>query len=157
MPGKLTQCKPVRRITMSVAWAAGGLAGFLAGQYAAAEQAARMSLLPLMKSGRTVVGEQIRYPAEQPSEVTAVIVTLAPGAETGWHTHDVPTFGYVLEGELRVAYRDGSVRHFRAGDAILEAMSVAHNGRNTGDGPMRILAISIGASGIPTSRPCAAC
>jgi hypothetical protein len=85
--------------------------------------------------------------------VTAAVVTLAPGQETGWHTHGMPTFGYVLEGELEVDYGKAGVRVYRAGDAVLEAIGVAHNGRNIGAGPMRILAVFMGADGLATSEP----
>lgn len=108
---------------------------------------------PLLKSGETVVGERLVYPAQAPAEVTAAVVTLAPGQETGWHTHGVPAFGYVLEGELEVDYGDKGVRRFRAGDALLEAMGTPHNGRNTGSGPMRILAVFMGGQGLATSAP----
>jgi len=33
-----------------------------------------------------------------------VEITLLPGQQTGWHTHPVPLFGYILEGELTVDY-----------------------------------------------------
>ena len=104
-----------------------------------------------LASGRTIVDEPIAYPAAAPAKVTASIVTFAPGDETGWHRHAVPTFGYILDGELTVDYGDKVRRTYHAGDAILEAMGTAHNGRNTGTTPMRILAVFMGADGLPTS------
>jgi len=95
----------------------------------------------LLASGETIVGEKIAYPAGAPAKVTAAILTLAPGASTGWHTHGLPTFGYILEGELTVDYGDKGRRVYRAGDALLEAIAIAHDGRNTGAGSMRILAV----------------
>ena len=56
-------------------------------------------LTPLLQSGRTAIGEPIAYPAGTP-KVTAAIVTLPPGKETGWHIHAVPLFAEILEGEL---------------------------------------------------------
>jgi quercetin dioxygenase-like cupin family protein len=108
---------------------------------------------PLLSSGETVVGERIVYPAAAPAKVTAAVVTLAPGQETGRHTHGMPTFGYVIEGELEVDYGDKGTRLYRAGDAVLEAIGVPHNGRNRGAGPMRILAVFMGAHGLKTSLP----
>jgi quercetin dioxygenase-like cupin family protein len=109
--------------------------------------------VPLLSSGETVAGEPIVYPSGSPARVTAAIVTLAPGQETGWHTHGMPTFGYVIEGELEVDYGEKGIRIYRAGDAVLEAIGVAHNGRNTGTEPMRILAVFMGAEGLKTSEP----
>ncbi len=59
----------------------------------------------------------------------------------------------ILEGELTVDYGDKGVHVYRAGDALLEAIAVAHDGRNTGTVPMRILAVFMGAEGLPTSVP----
>lgn len=108
---------------------------------------------PLLASGESVVGERIVYPTAAPAKVTAAIVTLAPGQETGWHTHGVPTLGYVIEGELTVDYGERRVRRYRAGEAMLEAISTPHNGRNTGKGSARILAVFMGADGLKTSEP----
>ncbi len=127
-----------------------GLAGFLGGWSAVAE-VPLPRLTPLLASGTTVTGEVVRYPAGAPAKVTAAILTLQPGDETGWHTHGVPAFGYVLDGELTVDYGDKGRRTYRAGDALLEAMTVAHNGRNSGAGPMRILAVFMGTEGAEVS------
>ena len=42
-----------------------------------------------------------------------------------------------LEGELTVDYGDKGKHVYRAGDALLEAINVRHNGQNTGSGPAR--------------------
>lgn len=44
---------------------------------------------------------------------------------------------------------------YRAGEAVLEAIDLAHNGRNIGDKPMTILAVFMGAEGLAPSRPAA--
>ena len=126
--------------------------GFCAGRIATAREA-EPRLFPLVSSGQTVTGETIAYPVDAPAQVTAVILTLQPGEETGLHTHSVPVFGYVLEGELTVEYSDKSVRVFKPGDALLEAMAVAHNGRNTGQGPLRVVAVYMSAEGKIVSTP----
>lgn len=46
-------------------------------------------------------GASIHYPPGT-AKVAVAIVTLAPGAETGWHTHPVPCLALILEGELLV-------------------------------------------------------
>lgn len=108
---------------------------------------------PLLSATETVVGEPLAYPSGLPARVTAAVVTLAPGQETGWHTHGMPVLGYVLEGELEVDYGAKGVRRYRAGEAVMEAIGVPHNGRNAGAGPMRILAVFMGAEGLKTSVP----
>jgi quercetin dioxygenase-like cupin family protein len=102
----------------------------------------------VLQTGETVTDEPIQYPAGKP-KITAVEITLAPGQQTGWHTHPVPLFGYILEGELTVDYGPLGKRIYRQGEALVEAMNEAHNGRNSGPGAVKILAVFIGAEGIP--------
>jgi quercetin dioxygenase-like cupin family protein len=102
---------------------------------------------PLLSTGTTIVGEQIRYPTSGPAHVTGSIVTLAPGARTVVHKHGVPMFAYILEGEITVDYGAKGKRTYRAGDALMEAMDVAHFGENTGTKPMRLIAVYMGAKG----------
>lgn len=105
-------------------------------------------LRTLLSTGSTITGEPIQYPSGS-ARVTAVEITLQPGQQTGWHKHPVPLFGYMLEGELTVDYGAKGKRVYRKGDSLVEAMNETHNGRNTGKGPMRILAVFIGAEGQP--------
>ena len=102
---------------------------------------------PLFAGGETVIGQAIAYP-DGTAKVTAVIVTIPPGGETGWHMHPVPLYVHVLDGAVTVDYGDKGVKTFAAGESILEAMDWPHNGRNDGDRPVRILAVYIGAEGI---------
>ena len=98
----------------------------------------RDQVLSLLSTRQTVLSQPIVYPTEGPAKVAAAIVTMQPGEETGWHQHDVPMFGYVLEGEVTVDYGAGGARVYRQGDALVEAIDVPHNGRNTGKGEARI-------------------
>lgn len=108
---------------------------------------------PLLSSGQTVLGQKIAYPTGARTRVTAVIVTLEPGEETGWHTHSAPMFAYIIEGELTVDYGPNGTRVYRAGDSLLEAIYLPHNGRNTGPGNVRVLAVSMGAVGLADTTP----
>lgn len=108
---------------------------------------------PLLSTSRTVIGERIAYPTGAPAKVTAVIVTLEPGEQTGWHRHGVPLYGYILEGELTVDYGAHGKRVYRKGDSLMEAINAAHNGRNTGAGVVRVLAVFMGAQGRPNTVP----
>lgn len=108
---------------------------------------------PLFSTGKTVMDETIVYPTSGPAKLTGMIITMEPGHETGWHTHGAPLTGIVLEGELTVDYGERGKRTYRQGDAIAEAINVSHNGKNTGDGPMRLFAVIIGAEGIEATIP----
>ncbi len=129
------------------------LAAFLTGACARTTPppAPAASVAPVLSSSETIRGQPFAYPAASP-HVTAGIVTLPPGARTGWHRHPVPLFGYMLEGELTVAYEGAGERIYRPGDALMEAIGTPHDGRNTGAADVRILAVFIGAEGIPNSE-----
>lgn len=88
----------------------------------------------------TIAGEKVSFPQENPS-VKSLIVTLEPDERTGWHQHGTPLYAYILQGELTVTYEGIGERLFKAGDGLLEAMNVTHQGHNTGDEPVRILAV----------------
>lgn len=126
--------------------------GLCLGGAAAAEQYKRVETI--FEGGTTVMGEAVHYP-KGAAQVDAVIVTLLPGEETGWHTHGEPMFAYVLEGEVKVDYGAGGTRTYTQGMGFLEAMAVAHDGRNTGETPCRILAVFLGAEGLRPTSPAA--
>jgi quercetin dioxygenase-like cupin family protein len=134
----------LQRQTLFVGALAGAI-GMAAG-FAGAE-AVYPPVKVLLKSGTTVIGQPIAYPAGTP-EVTAAVVTVAPGAATGWHRHDAPQFAYMLSGTLTVDYGAAGTRTYHAGDAFLEAFRSDHNGTNTGTEPARVLSIFMGADGV---------
>jgi quercetin dioxygenase-like cupin family protein len=100
-------------------------------------------LTPLLQSGVDVLGDPIVYPSG-PANVTAAIVTVPPGGQTGLHNHEVPLFAYILEGELTVDYGEKGKKTYRVGEAVLEAQDWPHNGTNTGTVPMKLLAVYMG-------------
>jgi quercetin dioxygenase-like cupin family protein len=106
---------------------------------------------PLLSTGKTVMDEPIVYPVGTPAKITTAVVEMAPGAETGWHTHGVPLTGFILDGELTVDYGSRGKRVYKKGDSVAEAMSIPHNGKNTGSGVMRLFVVYMGAEGIATS------
>lgn len=110
----------------------------------------------LLSARTSIVGETIKYPTAGDANVTAAIITLAPGAATIEHEHGVPLFAYILDGELTVDYGSRGKRIYKKGDAFMEAMAVPHAGTNTGTVPVRILAVYMGADGakdtIPTGK-----
>jgi quercetin dioxygenase-like cupin family protein len=121
---------------------------------AGARDAAKPSYpaVPLLSTGKNIVGETIRYP-KGAAHVTAAIVTLAPGGRTILHKHGVPLFAYILAGELTVNYGAHGTRTYKTGAAFMEAMDVAHFGVNKGAAPVRILAVYMGAAGAKNVIP----
>jgi quercetin dioxygenase-like cupin family protein len=103
----------------------------------------------LLSTSTTSNGQKISYLATDRPEVTAMVVELPPGGETGWHLHNVPVYAYVLSGSLDVEIADGRSYVFRQGDAIVEVQNLAHNGRTVGNGPARLVVFYTGEQDRP--------
>ncbi|MFA7305609.1 MAG: cupin domain-containing protein [Hyphomicrobium sp.] len=127
------------------------LALFAAGAASTRALDATTRVIPLLSTGKTVMDEPIVYPTGAPAKITAAIVEMQPGAETGWHTHGVPLTGLILDGELTVDYGAKGTRTYKKGQSVAEAISIPHNGRNTGTGVMKLFVVYIGAEGVATS------
>jgi quercetin dioxygenase-like cupin family protein len=116
------------------------------GRGALAEEGPRIETL--LETHTTNLGQPIEYPAQDAARITAVIVTLAPGEETGRHRHPVPLYGQVLAGQVTIDYGAHGSKTYKAGEAFMEAMNTWHSGRNSGDEALRILAVFLGAEGV---------
>lgn len=103
---------------------------------------------------QTIIGQTIAYPSGTPM-VNAIIVPLAPGGQSAWHTHQTPVFGFILEGELTVDYGSKGMRVYRAGEAVLEAIDWPHQASNRGTVLTRVLAVNIGVEGSAFAGPVA--
>jgi quercetin dioxygenase-like cupin family protein len=103
----------------------------------------------LLQTQTDGAGAKLVYPTSAPAEVSTVLVEIAPGRQTNWHTHPVPCFAYMLDGELSVETATGEKKTFRTGDAIAEVVNVLHNGTNSGPAPARLILFVIGTAGQP--------
>lgn len=119
---------------------------FASGHTLGIEASGAIKATPILKTGETWVGQDIVYP-EGDAEMSGVVIEMAPGGETGWHQHPVPSVGYVMEGELEVRFRNGDVKRLRAGEAAAEAVDVLHNGVNVGDVPVKLVIFYVGTPG----------
>lgn len=105
---------------------------------------AQIQVMPLLRTTTTAAGQPIVYPAAVQPEVTAALVEIPPGAQTGWHKHPFPCYAYLLSGELEVELEGGKVNRFKAGDALVEAVNLMHNGRNVGTEPVKLVLFATG-------------
>jgi quercetin dioxygenase-like cupin family protein len=112
----------------------------------AVRPAAPTHAVTVLRTSAAWDGTPIAYPAGRP-EVTAMTVEIGPGKETGWHLHHVPSFGYMLQGELEVHLKDGRVKRLMAGDTIAEVVGTLHNGVNAGRETARIVVFYTGVQG----------
>ena len=116
---------------------------------AAVAQGAKTEVI--LKSGKTVDGELVHYPAGGSPEITSAIVTLEPGGRTALHQHPVPVVAYILEGTLTVKEEGHEPRSYKQGDSFLETVGHWHQGFNEGTEPVKILAVFLGEAGEPTT------
>lgn len=116
---------------------------------ACATESTQITSTPLIKTTKTWEGKPVTYPTNQAAEVTALMITIPVGAETGWHHHPVPSFAYIVEGSLDVTLKNGSVNHLTAGDPLVEVVETSHNGRNVGKVPVKIMVFYAGTINTP--------
>ncbi len=140
-----------RIASAALAAAAWGLFCFWGGVTFARAPAPKVEVL--LSTDKTVIGQPISYPTQSPAKLTAAIVTMQPGQSTGWHKHDVPLIGYMLEGEITVDYGPKfGKKVYGKGATLAEAIHEPHNGTATSSGPASILAVFAGAEGIKNSE-----
>jgi len=114
----------------------------------------KFSATPVLQSGTTAGGTSIAYPKTDSAEVTALMLNIGPGGETGRHMHPYPTFVYVLEGAIDVEMDGGGVQGHKAGDSFLEVVNTWHNSKNKGTTPAKVLVVFAGVHGKPNAvRP----
>lgn len=108
----------------------------------------------LDKEAKTILEEAFNYPVTDNPEVSSSIITLPPGAQTGWHLHEAPMYAYVLEGTLEVTYKlDGTEKTnvYKKGEAIMEGLDTPHNGVNNTDKPVKVLVVNFGSPDLDNS------
>lgn len=121
------------------------LAGFVQ-PASALDNSSAVKVTPLLKTSTSWDGQPIVYPQGQ-AEVTALIVEIAAGGQTGWHEHPVPSFAYVLEGTLEVRRANGERKLLHVGDTLPEVVNTLHNGRAMDGASVKLLVLYTGAAG----------
>ncbi len=101
-----------------------------------------LTVVPVLKTSTTVLGQAIEYTKTDAPEVVSVMQVFQPGGETGWHYHVHSSHIYVLEGTLGLDMLDGTKKEFKTGEAYMESVNVWHNGKNIGKGPLKLLVVS---------------
>mgnify|MGYP001768257042 CR=1 FL=1 len=103
----------------------------------------------ILETDKMSNGEPIDYlDADQP-KVTVLRLDLPPGGQTGWHSHPMPVYAYILSGRLTVYIEGGKKVEFKEGDALVEVVNVKHNGVNHGEVPVRLVVFYLGAKDVP--------
>jgi quercetin dioxygenase-like cupin family protein len=109
------------------------------------------SVTLIKKATATSDGRKMEYPKTDNPEVTALLVELPPGSETGWHLHPVPVYAYILSGVLTTESGNGQRQDYKEGEAIYEMVNTPHNGRNLGKIPVKLIVFYTGEEGKPVT------
>jgi quercetin dioxygenase-like cupin family protein len=105
----------------------------------------------VLRTTHTWAQSPIEFPQGQ-SEVVGLAIEIAAGGETGWHFHPVPSFAYVVAGTIELKLASGAVKRFRSGEAFAEVIDVAHNGRNVGPDPVKLIVFYASTRGRPITK-----
>jgi quercetin dioxygenase-like cupin family protein len=76
-------------------------------------------------------------------EVVQAVAEIAPGSESGRHTHPGEEFGYVLEGTLTLEIQGKPAATKKAGEGFIIPPGAVHNARNTSKAAAKVLATYI--------------
>lgn len=90
------------------------------------------------------------YPSGNP-QLTILRITIPPHTALEWHSHPVPSAGYILAGELTVETKAGKSKVFHAGDAVAESVNVVHRGIS-GNEPTVLIVFYAGTPSLPLVR-----
>jgi quercetin dioxygenase-like cupin family protein len=90
------------------------------------------------------------YPPGQP-QLTVLKITIAPHTTMQWHSHPMPNAGYILSGELTIEKKDGTKKHFIAGQVVTETVDSIHRGVS-GAEPVVLIVFYPGTPDLPLSR-----
>jgi quercetin dioxygenase-like cupin family protein len=94
----------------------------------------------------TTPHHQVRIRAEGASDVYAIDVQIAPGGQTGWHSHPGPGFVLVKSGVATEYAGDdcscSPVVH-PAGTGFMENVGHVHDVRNEGTDPLELIALFV--------------
>ena len=101
----------------------------------------------IKKATTAANGQKLAYAKMENLEVTAAVVEIPPGGDTGWHSHPILVYAYVLSGAITVELEGGGQYDFKEGEAILEVINTPHVGRNKGKVPVKLLVFYTGEEG----------
>jgi quercetin dioxygenase-like cupin family protein len=96
-------------------------------------------------------GQKLSYPCTGKPEVTALIVEIPPGGNTGWHNHPFPVYAFVLSGVLTVEVDPGNSYQIKEGDVLFEVVNTAHLGKNLGKEPVKLVVFYTGIEDTPNT------
>jgi quercetin dioxygenase-like cupin family protein len=109
----------------------------------AIENANNIKVTKLLETDASWEKTKIIYPNGD-TKITALLVEMQPQAKMQMHYHEVPSFGYILEGTIRVQSESGDVKTFSKGDVVIEMVNKRHSGLNPGETVTKFIVFYMG-------------
>ena len=101
---------------------------------------------------RTVL-QRVDDPGAKTHEAVMAAVDLQPGANAGRHMHHGVEIGYVLEGSVVLEHQGRQPVTKKAGEHFQIDAAAAHDARNPGKTPTKLLVIYVVEKGKPIAEP----
>jgi quercetin dioxygenase-like cupin family protein len=109
----------------------------------AIENANNIKVTKLIETDTSWEKTKIIYPNGD-AKITALVVEIQPQAKMQMHYHEVPSFGYILEGKITVQSESGDIQTFSKGDVVIEMINKKHSGVNPGDEVTKFIVFYMG-------------
>jgi quercetin dioxygenase-like cupin family protein len=101
---------------------------------------------------RTVL-QRVDDPGSKTHEAVMAAVDFAPGGSAGRHRHPGVEIGYVLEGTVVFEHEGRQPVTKKAGEFFQNDVAAAHDAKNIGSSPAKVLAIYVVEKGKPLAEP----
>ena len=116
---------------------------FLSLSSIAIENTNNIKVTKLLETDTSLEKIKIIYPNGD-SKITALLVEMQPQAKRQMHYHEVPSFGYILEGKITVQSESGDIKTFSKGDVVIEMINKKHSGVNPGESVTKFIVFYMG-------------
>jgi quercetin dioxygenase-like cupin family protein len=116
---------------------------FLSPTLFAMENANNIKVTKLIETDSSWEKTKIIYPNGD-TKITALLVEMQPKATMKMHHHEVPSFGYILEGKITVQSELGDIKTFSKGDVVIEMINKKHSGVNPGESVTKFIVFYMG-------------
>jgi quercetin dioxygenase-like cupin family protein len=113
----------------------------------AIENANNIKVTKLIETDTSWEKTKIIYPNGD-AKITALVVEMQPQAKMQMHYHEVPSFGYILEGKITVQSESGDIQTFSKGDVVIEMINKKHSGVNPGDKVTKFIVFYMGTENL---------
>jgi quercetin dioxygenase-like cupin family protein len=86
-------------------------------------------------------------------EAVIANVEIAPGGSAGRHTHPGDEISYVVAGEGEILMEGNPPLKIKPGDGFVVPGGTKHDAHNTGEQPLRLIAVYVVEKGKPLATP----